>query len=124
MRSVAKGPGRVQPVRDAALQCEACGRPTLVAAETLFRRSKLPLRLWLRAMWRMTGHRHGASPQGLQRVVGADSHQTAWTCLHELRRSLMRPDRHPQEAGGARAALAGLSLMTSMPPGTSACVSS
>ena len=67
------GQGKAWPVRGGILQCAACGRQTSVTAGTLFHRSKLPLRLWFRAMWWVTGHNHGTSALGLQRVLGRGS---------------------------------------------------
>ena len=87
------GQGKAWPVRAGSLQCAACGRQTSVTAGTLFHRSKLPLRLWFRAMWWVTGHKHGASALGLQRVLGLGSYRTAWTWLHKLRRAMVRPGR-------------------------------
>jgi len=87
------GQGKAWPVRAGILQCAACGRQTSVTAGTLFHRSKLPLRLWFRAMWWVTGHKHGTSALGLQRVLGLGSYRTAWTWLHKLRRAMVRPGR-------------------------------
>lgn len=87
------GQGKAWPVRAGSLQCAACGRQTSVTAGTLFHRSKLPLRLWFRAMWWVTGHKHGTSALGLQRVLGLGSYRTAWTWLHKLRRAMVRPGR-------------------------------
>ena len=87
------GQGKAWPVRAGSLQCAACGRQTSVTAGTLFYRSKLPLRLWFRAMWSVTGHKHGTSALGLQRVLGLGSYRTAWTWLHKLRRAMVRPGR-------------------------------
>jgi len=33
------------------------------------------------------------SAVALQRVLGLGSYQTAWTCLHKLRRAMIRPGR-------------------------------
>ncbi|MCY4535761.1 MAG: IS1595 family transposase [Bryobacterales bacterium] len=87
------GQSKAWPVRDGAWQCAACGRQTSVTAGTLFHRSKLDLRLWFRAMWSVTGHKHGTSALGLQRVLGLGSYLAAWTWLHKLRRAMVRPGR-------------------------------
>ncbi len=87
---------------DGAWQCAARGRQTSVTAGTLFHRSTLDLRLWFRAMWWVTGHKHGTGALGLQRVLGLGSYRTAWTWLHKLRRAMVRPGRdrlHPKLAG-------------------------
>ena len=64
-----------------------------MTAGTIFERSHTPLRTWFRAMWLLTGQKHGASAVGLQRVLGLGSYETAWTMLHKLRRAMVRPDR-------------------------------
>ena len=87
------GQSKAWPVRDGAWQCAACGRQTSVTVGTLFHRSKLDLRLWFRAMWWVTGHKHGTSALGLQRVLGLGSYRTARTWLHKLRRAMVRPGR-------------------------------
>jgi transposase-like protein len=64
-----------------------------VTAGTVFHRSKTPLTIWFRIAWRITGDKGGASALGVQRVIGLGSYQTAWTCLHKLRRAMVRPGR-------------------------------
>jgi len=44
-------------------------------------------------MWLMTSQKNGISALGLQQVLGWGSYQTAWTCLHKLRRAMIRPGR-------------------------------
>ena len=56
-------------------------------------RLHLPLSDWFRAMWHITSQKNGASALGLQRVMGWGSYETAWTCLHKLRRAMVRPGR-------------------------------
>ncbi len=62
-------------------------------ASTIFQDSHLPLRLWFRAIWWMTNQKTGVSALGLQRMLGIGSYRTAWTCLHKLRRAMVRPNR-------------------------------
>jgi transposase-like protein len=64
-----------------------------VTAGTIFQDSRLPLRIWFRALWQVTSQKNGASALGLQRVLGLGSYQTAWTVLHKLRRAMVRPGR-------------------------------
>ena len=64
-----------------------------MTAGTIFQDSRLPLRLWCRAIWQVTSQKNGASALGLQRVLGLGSYQTAWTVLHKLRRAMVRPGR-------------------------------
>ncbi len=78
---------------DGLLQCRACGVKVSVAAGTMFHRSHLPLRMWFRAVWWITNQKSGVSALGLQRTLGLGSYETAWTCLHKLRRAMVRPGR-------------------------------
>ena len=41
----------------------------------------------------MTSQKNGISALGPQRVLGLGSYQTAWVCLHKLRRAMVRPGR-------------------------------
>jgi transposase-like protein len=75
------------------LICAACRHQATVTAGTIFQDSRLPLRLWCRAIWQVTSQKNGASALGLQRVLGLGSYQTAWTVLHKLRRAMVRPGR-------------------------------
>jgi len=44
-------------------------------------------------MWHITSQKSGMSALGLQRVLGLGNYETAWHCLHKLRRAMVRPDR-------------------------------
>lgn len=74
-------------------ECQACGRQTSVTAGTVFQDTRLPLRLWFRAMWAMTGTQHGVSALGLQKVLGMRRYETVWMWLHKLRTAMVRPGR-------------------------------
>lgn len=75
------------------LVCRKCGWETSVTAGTIFADSRLPLRLWFRAIWQVVTQKDGASAMGLQRVLGLGSYRTAWSLLHKLRRAMVRPGR-------------------------------
>lgn len=44
-------------------------------------------------MWWVTNQKSGVSAHGLQHMLGLGSYETAWTCLHKLRRAMVRPGR-------------------------------
>ena len=73
--------------------CAGCGRQASATTGTVFHRSHLPLRTWLRAMWWMTNQKHGISALGLQRLLGLGSYKTAWSILQKLRKAMVRPGR-------------------------------
>lgn len=64
-----------------------------VTAGTIFQDSHMSLRLWFRAIWWFTNQKSGISALGMQRALGIGSYRTAWTCLHKLRRAMIRPNR-------------------------------
>lgn len=74
-------------------RCRDCGRKTSVTAGTIFHRTRTPLTTWFAAIWFVTSQKNGMSAQGLQRVLGFGSYETAWAWLHKLRRAMVRPDR-------------------------------
>lgn len=74
-------------------QCRSCHRDNSVTAGTVFHRSHLSLRAWFQAMWWVTNQKSGVSALGLQRALGLGSYDTAWACLHRLRRAMVRPGR-------------------------------
>ena len=73
--------------------CRSCRRQTSVTVGTVFERSRLPVRLWFRAMWYVTNQKNGASALTIKRLLGLGSYQTAWAWLHKLRRAMVRPGR-------------------------------
>ena len=73
--------------------CQSCSRRTSVTAGTIFHRTRTPLSTWFAAAWLVTSQKNGLSAQGLQRVLGLRSYETAWAWMHKLRRAMVRPDR-------------------------------
>lgn len=66
-------------------RCSDCGRRTSVTAGTIFHGTRTPLTVWFEAAWLMMTSKQGMSAQGLARVAGLGSYQTAWTMLHKYR---------------------------------------
>ncbi len=64
-------------------QCNACRKQTSVKAGTIFACSKLPLRLWFKAMYLMTQSKKGISSIELGRRLGV-TQTTAWILKHKL----------------------------------------
>lgn len=73
--------------------CTECGRQSSVTAGTIFHRIRTPLSTWFAAIWFITSQKNGMSAQGLQRVLGFGSYETAWAWLQKLRRAMVRPER-------------------------------
>jgi hypothetical protein len=51
--------------------------------------------MWFAAAWYITSQKTGVSAQGLQRVLGLRSYETAWAWMHKFRRAMIVPGRDP-----------------------------
>jgi transposase-like protein len=80
-------------MRRSLLLCSACRTQTSVTAGTIFQGTRKALRLWFIAAWEITSHKYGANATDVRRMLGFSSYETAWSWLHKLRRSMVRPDR-------------------------------
>lgn len=74
--------------------CPGCGHQISLLAGTIFQDSHLPLQTWFHAIWWVTNQKSGFSALSLQRALGLGSYRTAWSLLHKLRASMVRPDRN------------------------------
>lgn len=73
--------------------CARCRRQQSVLSGTVMHRTHLPVRTWLRAMWCICSGKSGVSALNLKQTLGIGSYNTAWLCLHKLRRAMVRPGR-------------------------------
>lgn len=74
-------------------QCRSCRHQVSVTAGTVLHRTRQPLHLWFSAAYLVTTHTPGFSALQLQRQLGLQRYETAWTMLHKLRRAMLRPER-------------------------------
>ena len=72
-------------------QCSACRRQTSLIAGTIFASTKLPLRIWFRAMYHLTQSKQGISSIELGRRLGV-TQTTAWKLKHKLTQVMMERD--------------------------------
>lgn len=87
------GGGEYWRTGKALWMCQSCARRTSVTAGTIFHRTRTPLSTWFAAIWFVTSQKNGVSAQGLQRVLGFKSYETAWAWMHKLRRAMVRTER-------------------------------
>jgi len=83
--------GKSWALQSGRVQCAGCGYQVSTTAGTVFQNTRTPLTVWFRAMWLLISQKNGVSAVALQRALGWGSYQTAWTCLHKLRRAMVRP---------------------------------
>lgn len=73
--------------------CSHCGFQATVTSGTIFQGTRIPLRLWFRAIWYVVGQKNGVSTLGLQRILGLKRYETTWILLHKLRTAMVCPGR-------------------------------
>lgn len=71
-------------------KCYQCRKPFTVKIGTIFEDSKVPMRLWLQAIYLVAGSKKGISSNQLHRVLGVTL-KTAWFISHRIREA-MRDD--------------------------------
>src|SRR5271154_4642298 len=69
--------------RATLVPCNACRKQTSVKAGTIFASSKLPLRVWFKAIFLVTQSKKGISSIELGRRLGV-THTAAWMTKHQL----------------------------------------
>lgn len=89
--------GRPWSTRLGMLVCIHCEHQTSVTVGTVLERSKLPLSLWIQAMWSFSEiaeeEEHGISARQLQIELGLSRYQTAYELLKRIRRGLTFGER-------------------------------
>ena len=80
-------------------ECAECGHQTSLTSGTVLEKTKYPLKVWFRAVFEIASRKNGISAKELQRIMGFGSYKTAWSWLHKIRASLMRPDAEPLQQG-------------------------
>jgi transposase-like protein len=75
-------------------QCRRCRYQASVTAGTVLHGTRVPLRVWLLAMFFLGRHKKGISALQFQKDAGLGSYQTAWTLLHKLRSGLFPRASH------------------------------
>ena len=77
--------------RVGAYKCYQCRKPFTVKIGTVFEDSKVPMRLWLQAMYLIAGSKKGISANQLHRVLGVTL-KTAWFMSHRIREAMRSGD--------------------------------
>ncbi|MBO9604017.1 MAG: IS1595 family transposase [Novosphingobium sp.] len=75
-------------------KCYQCRKPFTVKIGTIFEDSKVPMRLWLQAMYLIAGSKKGISSNQLHRILGVTL-KTAWFMSHRIREAMAGDDGWP-----------------------------
>jgi transposase-like protein len=87
--------------RKGLYKCYQCRKPFTVRMGTIFESSKVPLHIWLQAMYLVAGSKKGISSHQLARTLGLTV-KTAWFLSHRIREAMREGDLAPfGEGGGA-----------------------
>ena len=73
--------------RVGAYKCYQCRKPFTVKIGTVFEDSKVPMRLWLQAMYLIAGSKKGISSNQLHRTLGITL-KSAWFMSHRVREAM------------------------------------
>ena len=73
-------------------RCGSCARDIRLRSHSILQRSKIPLLMWLRAIFFLSQDKRGVSALQLMRQLGLSSFDTAWHLLHKVRRALASRD--------------------------------
>ena len=80
-------------------KCYQCRKPFTVRMGTLFESSKVPLHVWLQAMYLIAGSKKGISSNQLARTLGLTV-KTAWFLSHRIREAMREGGLAPFGADG------------------------
>jgi transposase-like protein len=72
-------------------KCYRCRKPFTVKICTIFEDSKVPMRVWLQAMYLIAGSKGGISSNQLHRILGVTL-KTAWFMSHRIREAMRSDD--------------------------------
>ena len=71
--------------------CYQCRKPFTVKIGTMFEDSKVPMRIWLQAMYLIADSKMGVSSDQLHRILGVTL-KTAWFMAHRIREAMRSND--------------------------------
>jgi transposase-like protein len=76
--------------RPGCFQCNACREQFTVTVGTVMERSKIPLHIWLKAMYLLSASKKGMSTHQLHRMLGV-SLKSTWFLMHRIREAMREP---------------------------------
>lgn len=73
-------------------ECRLCNKQVRLRPGTIWQNSKLPMLIWMRAIFLVMQDKRGVSALQLKRLLGLVSYGTTWKMLHKIRRALSLRD--------------------------------
>lgn len=93
-------PLKGKTTRPGLYKCRACREPFTVTVGTVFERSKIPLNVWLQAVYLLCSSKKGISSHQLHRTLGV-TYKTAWFMTHRIREA-MKKETFTKMGGGGK----------------------
>lgn len=85
--------------RPGLFKCADCRLPFTVTVGTVFERSKIPLNIWLQAVYLLCSSKKGMSSHQLRRILGV-TYKTAWFMTHRIRKAMETQYTEPMGGSG------------------------
>jgi transposase-like protein len=85
--------------RTGVYKCYQCRKPFTVKVGTVFEDSKIPMTVWLQAIFLLAASKKGMSSNQLHRMLGVTL-KTAWFLSHRIREAMRSGDLLPMGADG------------------------
>ena len=82
-------------------KCKDCREPFTVTVGSLFHRSKVPLNIWLLAVYLLSSSKKGISSHQLHRTLGV-TYKTAWFMSHRIREAMAGSSGFGMLGGGGK----------------------
>lgn len=82
-------------------KCKDCREPFTVTVGSLFHRSKVPLNVWLLAVYLLSSSKKGISSHQLHRTLGV-TYKTAWFMSHRIREAMAGSSGFGMLGGGGK----------------------
>jgi len=79
-------------------QCRACRHQTTLRAGTMFQASKLPLRLWMQAIYLLTSSKTNVAALELKRHLGVN-YKAAWRMKHKIMQAMSEREESRKLSG-------------------------
>lgn len=92
-------PLKGKSTRPGLFKCKDCRLPFTVTVGTVFERSKIPLNVWLQAVFLLCSSKKGMSAHQLHRTLGV-TYKTAWFMAHRIRKAMDTRRYEPMGGGG------------------------
>lgn len=85
--------------RRALFECKECRYQSSVTANTIFHKTRTPLKKWFWAIYLIVHQKNGISTLQLQKYLGIKTYKTMWVMVHKIRQAMSARDSTYQLCG-------------------------